>query len=190
MDKSKKRRSVSKQVRKAVKSSKGAPSVPTNTEWDDLEMDIDDTMDYTLAQDKRSLEKEGSSEGTARQQSTVKPDQGSDKGNEGTDSTKLSTDKVEEGTAKPDDNEPKEFSKEKEKGVELKDVKNIERPRPTSTRSLLTLKPLPKIDPKDKGKKRIEEDESDTKSEDINETKRLRSLPHDGGYYKIECKKE
>ncbi|GKB85532.1 putative ribonuclease H-like domain-containing protein, partial [Tanacetum coccineum] len=57
MDKSKKRRSVSKQGRKAVKSSKRASSVPTNTEWDDLDMDIDDTMDYTLAQDMGSLEK-------------------------------------------------------------------------------------------------------------------------------------
>ncbi|GKA03336.1 hypothetical protein Tco_0676117 [Tanacetum coccineum] len=47
----------------------------------------------------------------------------------------------------------KAASKEKEKGVELKDVEEIDRPRPTSTRSLLTLKPLPKIDPKDKGKK-------------------------------------
>ncbi|GKF28971.1 hypothetical protein Tco_0095313 [Tanacetum coccineum] len=56
----------------------------------------------------------------------------------------------------------KAVSREKEKGVELKDVENIERPRPTSTRSLLTLKPLPKIDPKDKGKKKIEEDKSDT----------------------------
>ncbi|GKG13444.1 hypothetical protein Tco_0350404, partial [Tanacetum coccineum] len=52
----------------------------------------------------------------------------------------------------------KTASKEKEKGVELKDVEEIDRPRPTSTRSLLTLKPLPKIDPKDKGKKKIEED--------------------------------
>ncbi|GKF97944.1 hypothetical protein Tco_0293765, partial [Tanacetum coccineum] len=49
----------------------------------------------------------------------------------------------------------KAISKEKEKGVELKDVEEIDRPRPTSTRSLLTLKPLPKIDPKDKGKKKI-----------------------------------
>ncbi|GJS30034.1 hypothetical protein Tco_0490654 [Tanacetum coccineum] len=56
----------------------------------------------------------------------------------------------------------KAVSREKEKGVELKDVEETERPRPTSTRSLLTLKPLPKIDPKDKGKKKIEEeDESD-----------------------------
>ncbi|GKF26106.1 hypothetical protein Tco_0082000, partial [Tanacetum coccineum] len=62
----------------------------------------------------------------------------------------------------------KEKLKEKEKGVELKDVEETERPRPTSIRSLLTLKPLPKINPKDKGKKMIEEeDESDTDSEDI-----------------------
>ncbi|GKD11110.1 hypothetical protein Tco_1190795, partial [Tanacetum coccineum] len=47
----------------------------------------------------------------------------------------------------------KATSKEKEKGVELKDVEDIDRPRPTTARSLLTLKPLPKIDPKDKGKK-------------------------------------
>ncbi|GJT03791.1 hypothetical protein Tco_0838253 [Tanacetum coccineum] len=52
----------------------------------------------------------------------------------------------------------KAVSKEKEKGVELKDVEETDRPRPTSTRSLLTLKPLPKIDPKDKGKKKMKEE--------------------------------
>ncbi|GJV40698.1 putative ribonuclease H-like domain-containing protein [Tanacetum coccineum] len=63
--------------------------------------------------------------------------------------------------------------KEKEKGVELKNVEDIERPRPTSTRSVLTLKPLPKIDPKAKGKGMIkEEDESDTESEDITEAEK------------------
>ncbi|GKB16898.1 hypothetical protein Tco_0850821 [Tanacetum coccineum] len=63
--------------------------------------------------------------------------------------------------------------KEKEKGVEIRNVEDTERPRPTSTRSILTLRPLPKIDPKDKGKKRIEEeDESDTESEDITEAKK------------------
>ncbi|GKG26626.1 hypothetical protein Tco_0402329, partial [Tanacetum coccineum] len=41
----------------------------------------------------------------------------------------------------------KAVSREKEKGVELKDIEETNRPRPTSTRSLLTLKPLPKIDP-------------------------------------------
>ncbi|GKF82655.1 hypothetical protein Tco_0244311, partial [Tanacetum coccineum] len=62
----------------------------------------------------------------------------------------------------------KTISREKEKGVELKDIKEADRPRPTSKRSLLTLKPLPKIDPKDKGKKKIEEeDESESKSDGI-----------------------
>ncbi|GJT64614.1 hypothetical protein Tco_1016094, partial [Tanacetum coccineum] len=69
----------------------------------------------------------------------------------------------------------KATSKEKEKGVELKDVEEIDRPRPTSTRSLLTLKPLPKIDPKDKGKKKIEEDdESESEDDDILKQQELR----------------
>ncbi|GJT53127.1 hypothetical protein Tco_0988181 [Tanacetum coccineum] len=63
--------------------------------------------------------------------------------------------------------------KEKEKGVEIRNVKDTERPMPTSTRSILTLRPLPKIDPKDKGKKRIEkEDESNTESEGITEAEK------------------
>ncbi|GJS69974.1 putative ribonuclease H-like domain-containing protein [Tanacetum coccineum] len=50
----------------------------------------------------------------------------------------------------------KAASKEKEKGVELKDVEEIDRPRPTSTRSLLTLQAsLPKMTQKDKGKRRL-----------------------------------
>ncbi|GKA41644.1 hypothetical protein Tco_0734304, partial [Tanacetum coccineum] len=62
----------------------------------------------------------------------------------------------------------KAVSREKEKGVELKDIEEADRPRPTSTRSLLTLKHLPKIDPKDKGKKKIEEeDESESESDGI-----------------------
>ncbi|GJU75943.1 hypothetical protein Tco_1273013 [Tanacetum coccineum] len=62
--------------------------------------------------------------------------------------------------------EKRKKKKNKKKGVEFKDVEETERPRPTSTRSLLTLKPLLKIDPKDKGKKKIEEeDESETESE-------------------------
>ncbi|GJR65832.1 hypothetical protein Tco_0011897 [Tanacetum coccineum] len=61
----------------------------------------------------------------------------------------------------------KAVSREKEKGVELKDIEEADRPRPTTTRSLLTLKPLPKIDPKDKGKKKIKEvDESESESDE------------------------
>ncbi|GJU28490.1 hypothetical protein Tco_1167111 [Tanacetum coccineum] len=52
----------------------------------------------------------------------------------------------------------KAASKEKEKGVELKDVEEIDRPRPTSTRSLLTLKPLQRIIQKTKGRRRLKDD--------------------------------
>ncbi|GKD80222.1 hypothetical protein Tco_1342843 [Tanacetum coccineum] len=71
--------------------------------------------------------------------------------------------------------------KEKEKGVEIRNAEDIERPRPTSIRSILTLSPLPKIDLKDKGKKRIEkEDESNTESEDITEAeKKFKQLTND-----------
>ncbi|GKD50253.1 hypothetical protein Tco_1279229, partial [Tanacetum coccineum] len=75
----------------------------------------------------------------------------------------------------------KAVSIEKEKGVELKDIEETEIPRPTSTRSLLTLKPLPKIDPKDKGKKKIEEeDESESESDGIPEAeKKFKQLESD-----------
>ncbi|GJY31169.1 hypothetical protein Tco_0414664 [Tanacetum coccineum] len=114
--------------------------------------------------------------------STDRPDEGNDKQKVSTDKEKDGTDRPDEGTvdqtegrsATPttptptpitfgDDesiaqvllnmSQAKAVLREKEKGVELKDVENIERPRPTSTRSLLTLKPLLKIDPKDKGEK-------------------------------------
>ncbi|GJR98239.1 putative ribonuclease H-like domain-containing protein [Tanacetum coccineum] len=81
----------------------------------------------------------------------------------------------------PQHESSKAASKEKEKGVELKDVEEIDRPRPTSTRSLLTLKPLPKIYPKDKGKKKIEEeDESESEDEDISQAvKKFKQLESD-----------
>ncbi|GJS07440.1 hypothetical protein Tco_0364236 [Tanacetum coccineum] len=113
---------------------------------------------------------------TEDQVSTVKPD-------EGTDKPKVSTDKIDEGTAElkngnldenatptatlivfGDDETIAEFlvsmsqNKAKQKLVEIKDAEDSNRPRPTSTRSLLTLKPLPKIDPKDKGKTVLEEE--------------------------------
>ncbi|GJV37363.1 hypothetical protein Tco_1409840 [Tanacetum coccineum] len=75
----------------------------------------------------------------------------------------------------------KAVSREKEKGVELREVEDAERPRPTSQRSLLTLKPLPKIDPKDKGKKKIvEEDESESEDDDIPQAvKKFKQLESD-----------
>ncbi|GJX55832.1 copia protein, partial [Tanacetum coccineum] len=75
----------------------------------------------------------------------------------------------------------KVVSKEKEKGVELKDVEETDRPMPTSTRSLLTLKPLPKIDPRAKGKKKIEEeDESESEADGIPQAeKKFKQLESD-----------
>ncbi|GKB08411.1 hypothetical protein Tco_0836695 [Tanacetum coccineum] len=71
--------------------------------------------------------------------------------------------------------------KEKEKGVEIRNVEDTKRPRPTSTRSVLTLKLLPKIDLKDKGKKIIDEEgESNTESDDITEAeKKFKMLAKD-----------
>ncbi|GKC18505.1 hypothetical protein Tco_1020655 [Tanacetum coccineum] len=185
---------VSKQGRKSVKSFKGEPSVHKDPNFEDLDdfVDVDDTLDYMETEDdqdkgrtssvvleeKESADKEVSTEAPV---STVKPNEGTDKRNEGTDkkdgdtdNTKVSTDRQVEGTADQNKGKSnKEKLKEKEKGVELKDVEEIERPKPTSTRSILTLRPLPKIDPKAKGKGRIEEeDESDTESEDITKAKK------------------
>ncbi|GJX72206.1 hypothetical protein Tco_0309377 [Tanacetum coccineum] len=216
MEKLKKRRSVSKQGRKAVNSSKGAPSVHTHTEWDGLDTDLED---YTLAQDKGKTDFKVEEPKTSSKTDdfTCQPDEGTDKQNRGTDRTKVSTDSFVEGTAEIKDQVSRESDtptvptmtstptptifgdgdtiaqvlvimsqnkvkqKEKEKGVELKNVEDIERPRPISTRSVLTLKPLPKIDPKAKGKGMIkEEDESDTESEDITEAeKKFKMLVND-----------
>ncbi|GKB41484.1 retrovirus-related pol polyprotein from transposon TNT 1-94 [Tanacetum coccineum] len=121
-----------------------------NTEWDNFNMDNDDTIDYTLAQDKGKTDKvDEPRESTTQQQST--------------------------------DRQAKAVSKEKEKGVEIRNAENAERPRTTLTRSVITLKPLPKIDPNDKGKKRIEEDEeSGTESKEITEAKKkFDQIAHD-----------
>ncbi|GJZ59203.1 hypothetical protein Tco_0615019 [Tanacetum coccineum] len=124
--------------------------------------------------------------------STDKPDEGIDDQNEGrNDPQTPPTTPTPTPTTFGDDetiaqvliimSQNKEKLKEKEKGVELKDVEETKRPRPTSTRSLLTLKPLPKIDPKDKGKKKIEEeDKSDTESEGTPEAeKKFKQLARD-----------
>ncbi|GKC90065.1 hypothetical protein Tco_1150714, partial [Tanacetum coccineum] len=81
----------------------------------------------------------------------------------------------------PNISQAKVVSRKKEKGVELKDVEETDRPRPTSTRSLLTLNPLPKINPKDKRKKKIEEeDESESESDGIPEAeKKFKQLESD-----------
>ncbi|GKC58819.1 hypothetical protein Tco_1086417 [Tanacetum coccineum] len=171
-------------ARKAVKSSKGAPSVHTHTDWDDMDTDLEaklnDAMDYTQDGDTLVVEDMGSAEkgGSTK-------DEGTDKQNEGTDRTKVSTDSFVEGTAEIKD----QVSGESDTPtvptptpIVFGDDETIaQRLRPTLTRSLLTLKPLPKIDPKAKGKGMIEEeDESNTESEDINEAeKKFKMLAND-----------
>ncbi|GJW00839.1 hypothetical protein Tco_1556090 [Tanacetum coccineum] len=187
--------SVSKQGRKSAKAEPTVHKDPAFDELDDDAIDYMETEDaqdvgrtrYVVHEEKESAEKEVSTEDAL---STAQP--------------KVSTDKEEVSTDRPDEapttttptifgddetiaqvliimSQNKEKLKEKEKGVELKDVEETKRPRPTSTRSLLTLKPLPKIDPKDKGKKKIEEeDESDTESEGITEAeKKFKQLARD-----------
>ncbi|GJR40691.1 hypothetical protein Tco_1216375 [Tanacetum coccineum] len=171
--------------------------------FDDLDgfVDVDDTLDYMEsedAQDERRTssvvleEKKSANEGVSTKApvSTDKKNDGTDKQNEGksvTQTAPTSTSTSTPTTPTPivfgDDetiaqvliimSQNKEKLKEKEKGVEIRNIEDTERPRLTSTRSILTLRPLPKIDLKDKGKKRIEEeDESDTKSEGITEAKK------------------
>ncbi|GKA92604.1 hypothetical protein Tco_0814529 [Tanacetum coccineum] len=197
--------SVSKQGRKPAKAE---PSIHKDPLFDELADDMLDYMDTENAQDvgrTRNLvyeEKESAEEKVSTDRSKVSTDRSKDS----TDKEKDSTDRPYEGTegrsATPTTPTPtpttfgddetiaqvliimsqnKEKLKEKEKGVELKDVEETERPRPTLTRSLLSLKPLPKIDPKDKGKKKIEEeDESDTKSKGIPEAeKKFKQLARD-----------
>ncbi|GJX15587.1 hypothetical protein Tco_0216419, partial [Tanacetum coccineum] len=148
-----------------------------------------------VLKEKKSTEKEVSTED---QVSTVKPDVGTDKPEVSTAKPKeveVSTDKLDEGTPEPkdgtldestapttvfrDDETIAEFlvsmsqTKAKQKGVEIKDAEDSDRPRATSTRSVLTLKPLPKINPKEKSKKVLEEEaESDAELEGVDEAER------------------
>ncbi|GJV53498.1 hypothetical protein Tco_1449239 [Tanacetum coccineum] len=146
-----------------------------------------------VSTDRPKVSTDGSKVSTDKEKdSTDRTDEGTDDQTEGRRATQtIQTTQTTTSTMFGDDetiaqvllnmSQAKAVSREKEKGVEFKDVEETERPRPTSTRSLLTLKPLPKIDPKDKGKKKIEEeDESETESEGIPEAeKKFKQLASD-----------
>ncbi|GJZ15540.1 ribonuclease H-like domain-containing protein [Tanacetum coccineum] len=193
------RESVSKQGRKFAK---GEPTVHKDPLFDEIPEDSLDYMETEDAQDEGSTrdvvdeEKENAEDvlSTAQQKvSTDKEKVSTDRPIVSTDGSKVSTDRQKDSIDdKNEDDETiaqvllnmsqaKAVSREKEKGVEFKDIEETERPRPTSTRSLLTLKPLPKIDPKDKGKKKIEEeDESESESDGIPEAeKKFKQLASD-----------
>ncbi|GKE60979.1 hypothetical protein Tco_1511346, partial [Tanacetum coccineum] len=186
--------SVSKQGRKFAK---GEPSVQRDPLFDEIPKDTLNHIESENAQDvgrKRDI--------VGEEKEYVEDVLSTDKEKVSTDKEKVSTDEqskgtddhTEEGSATQTTQTPtstifgddeiiakvllnmsqaKAVSREKEKGVELKDIEETDRPRPTSTRSLLTLKPLPKIDQKDKGKKKIEEeDESESESDGIPEAEK------------------
>ncbi|GKE89147.1 hypothetical protein Tco_1566622 [Tanacetum coccineum] len=154
-------------------------------------METEDAQDvgrtrYVVHEEKENAEEEGTDKqkvSTDKEEvSTNRPDEGTVNQNEGRSATQTAPTTTTPKIFGDDEtiaqvliimSQNKEKRKEKEKGVELKDVEETERPRPTSTRSLLTLKPLPKIDPKDKGKKVLEEEaESDAESEGVDEAER------------------
>ncbi|GJS17766.1 hypothetical protein Tco_0412238 [Tanacetum coccineum] len=185
--------SVSKLGRKPAKAEPTVHKDPAFNDLDDDTMDYMETGDtqdvgrtsYVVHEEKKSVEK---GVNTKDPLSTDQPKVSTDKPKDSTDKEEVSTDRPDKGTVDQNEgriliimSQNKEKLKEKEKRVKLKDVEETERSRPTSTRPLLTLKPLPKIDPKDKGKKMIEEkDESDTDSEDITKAeKKFKQLAKD-----------
>ncbi|GJS74626.1 hypothetical protein Tco_0707467 [Tanacetum coccineum] len=142
------------------------------------------TKDVDISTDGSKVSTDKQIEGTNEQvEGTKEHNEGTEENFESTKEQREGTEEKVESTAgqteathspKYESRSKSSFSKEKEKGVELKDVEEIDRPRPTTTRSLLTLKPLPKIDPKDKGKKKIEEeDESESEDDDIPQAARI-----------------
>ncbi|GJW97960.1 hypothetical protein Tco_0179768 [Tanacetum coccineum] len=164
--------SVSKQGRKFAK---GESSVQRDPLFDEIPEDTVDHMETENAQDEgrtrdivdEDKEIEENVLSTEDVLSTDKDKVSTDRPMVSTDGSKVSTDMQIKAKVLLNMSQAKAVSREKEKGVELKDIEETDRPRPTSTRSLLTLKPLPKIDPKDKGKKKIEEeDESESESDE------------------------
>ncbi|GJR76385.1 hypothetical protein Tco_0088750 [Tanacetum coccineum] len=170
--------SVSKQGRKPAKSK---PTVHKDPAFDDL----DDAMDYMETEDAHD-------EGTVKdsketrvsiedQVSTDRPKVSTDKLKVSTDKLKVSTDKPNEGTAEPNEGtaEPKDGNSDER--FEIKEIKDTDRPRTTTERSILTLNPHPKIDPKDKGKKVLKKKaESDAESKGVNEAeKKFKMLAND-----------
>ncbi|GKD14619.1 hypothetical protein Tco_1199026 [Tanacetum coccineum] len=156
----KKMESISKQRRKTFKY---VPTVHKDPAFDDL----DDAMDSMETED-------------AHDEGTVKDSEGTRVSIEdqvSTDKLKVNTDKPNEGTVEPKDGN----SDESAAPTTIKEIKDTDRLRTTTERSILTLKPLPKIDPKDKGKKVLEEKaESDAESEGVNEAeKKFKMIAND-----------
>ncbi|GKA36993.1 hypothetical protein Tco_0723558 [Tanacetum coccineum] len=171
--------------------------VSTDKEKVSTDRPIVSTDRSKVSNDRPIVSTDGSKVSTDRQRdSTDDPNKGTDEQAKGTDDhtkggSATQTTQTPTSTIFGDDetiahvllnmSQAKAVLREKEKGVELKDIEESERPRTTSTRSLLSLKPLLKINPKDKGKKKIEEeDESESESDGIPEAeKKFKQLASD-----------
>ncbi|GJR19554.1 putative ribonuclease H-like domain-containing protein [Tanacetum coccineum] len=130
---------------------------PAFDDLDDDEMDYMETKDAQdegrtsskVLEEKESADKEVSTKAPV---SIVKPNKGTNKRNEGKSATQIAptTTSTPTPTIFGDDETIAQVlitmsqnkQNEKEKGVEIRNVEDTERPRPTSTRSVLTLKPF------------------------------------------------
>ncbi|GJX54717.1 hypothetical protein Tco_0283086 [Tanacetum coccineum] len=196
--------SVSKQGRKTAKAEPFMHKDPAFDDLDDIldnamdYMETEDAHDEGRTSSRRVSTKDQVS--TAQPKVSIdKVDEGTAEPNlpkVSTDKPKVSTEKDDEGTAERKDGNSEQSStsttvfkddetiaqflvtmsqnKAKQKEFEIKGTKDTDRPSTTTERSVLTLKPLPKINPKDKGKKVLEgeEAESDAESAGVNEAKR------------------
>ncbi|GKC36747.1 putative ribonuclease H-like domain-containing protein, partial [Tanacetum coccineum] len=155
--------SVSKQGRKFAKGESSVQRDPLFDEVPEITVDQHGHRDCSRCrEDKGEI---GDEDKEIEGECTDEQVEGTEEPNEGTEEQIEDTVKNFEGT--------EENIKGTEEKVESTDghkkakLKKLTRPKPTSTRSLLTLKPLPKINPK-KGKKKIEEeDESESESDGI-----------------------
>ncbi|GJZ73380.1 hypothetical protein Tco_0637526, partial [Tanacetum coccineum] len=191
-------KSQNKQLKKKAKPGRKSVKSTLTAHIDQVfdDVDVNDAMDYmeTDAYMQKGVSTKDQDSTIKPDEGTDKPKVSTDKPKVSTAKPKeveVSTDKLDEGTAElkdgtsdestspttvfRDDETIVEFlvsmsqNKAKQKGVEIKDAEDSDRPRATSTRLVLTLKPLPKIDPKGKGKKVLEED---AESEGVDEAER------------------
>ncbi|GJS96153.1 hypothetical protein Tco_0803121 [Tanacetum coccineum] len=126
-----------------------------NNETEELNLDADTKV---IAEDKGSGEKGNSTVSTARPEvNTARPDVGIARQEIGTadPKTPLTTTTIFDDEEMTIADTLVKMKDNKAKGVVFKDTKELVRPK----RSVLTLKPLPSIDPKDKGKGVLEEPE-------------------------------
>ncbi|GJU99858.1 putative ribonuclease H-like domain-containing protein [Tanacetum coccineum] len=143
---------LKKKARPGRKTFKSVPTMHKDPSFDDLA----DAMDYIEIEDAHD-------EGTVKDSEETKV---STEDKVSTDKLKVSTDKPNKGTAEPN-----------EGTAEPKDGNSDESAAPTTVfrddETIAQFLPLPKIDPKDKGKKVLEEKaESDAESKGVNETEK------------------